>query len=98
MRFESPAIDDAEMSCIEEGNHPLGLERRQRAAHGLDWDVEVVRDIVARHRQGNRSLRLDLHPMGQLQQESAYSLQCMAASQQNHSRLQSIDRAKRDLA
>jgi hypothetical protein len=35
MRFESPAIDDAEMSCIEEGACPFGASLRPRHATQL---------------------------------------------------------------
>ena len=38
MRFESPAIDNAEMSCIEEGN-PLGSEGRQRSTESIVVDL-----------------------------------------------------------
>src|ERR1700682_5747864 len=98
MGFKGLAIDDAEMPRVEEGNHLLGPQRRQRSTYSFHRNREVVRDVVAGHRQGDRSVRLDLSPIGHLEQESAYALQCAVTAQKDRSRLHSIDRVERDFA
>src|SRR6266403_3034533 len=98
MGFKGLAIDDAEMPRVGEGNHLLGPQRRQRSTYGFHRNREVVRDVVAGHRQGDRSIRLDLPPVRHLEQEPAYSLQCAATTQKDRSRLHSIDRVKREFA
>src|SRR3984893_2126062 len=90
MGFKGLVIDDAKMPRVEEGNHLLGPQRRQRSTYGFHRNREVVRDVVAGHRQGDRSVRLDLSPIGHLEQESAYALQCAAASQEDRYRLHPI--------
>jgi hypothetical protein len=51
--FESPSVHDAEMSRIREGDHLLGPQRRERTAHRFNRNRQVVRNVVARHRQAH---------------------------------------------
>src|SRR5262249_47467140 len=79
-RFESVTIEELDPMCVWDGYDAVALERRQRPAHRLDRQAQIVRYVVARHRQVESFY--PVAPVEHLEKESGDPLGCGHAAQQ----------------
>ena len=79
-RLESVAVEQLDPVRIRNGYDRAALERRQGSTHRLDRQTEIIRNVIARHRQVESLC--PVAPLEHLEKEGGHPLGCGHAAQQ----------------